>query len=663
VIGSHTFTFTYIHIHSHTFDTHTHTLAPLTMILQMIACLRRSDSDSIDHSHFSSASNGPLSLTSSASSAGSAGNAGSASSASACASADNADNTPTVCTAENAARTCTTFPTTATATAATPLSIRKYEDLLARDYNTDDLDNLHYLVPFCSLDLHLDPTETSEDDDDDALCEEEEESLELQQLMQQQPNNNNKHNHNHNNNHNNNHNHNDACYFDTSTRQLLDEDLWWGGKVVTAAADTDHGEHWNNNNNKTHSIIPSVASMESLQDHLATDQQDFWDKEDCQGCAADIRSYSSTLRLDVPNEIFVSLRDNDMSHQQQQQQQQQQQNQQQESWIFDPVEPLIQGQLPLNATDALQHAANDMEALLKSYLARHDNGCQDSADDEALISEACHLLELYPEAAQIRYAPITTTLSKGSKSHKKKKNESKRLVSTETSISSVVVRNGTGSSHPQDHVSGSPSSYCRILAGTACYPLAFFAATGNQRGVRAAYQAFPESVSHSVGLGTPLHYACYHGVNASVVAFLLEKYPDAARMSNEQYQTPLHLACAASSSSHVKTTTLNQNVVQLLLARYPAAAQLADGNGYTPLHLACQNQPSVHILSALTNACPGVIYASTRTMEKPLHVAVRHQASPAVLKFLLEQDPYQASATDVDFRSPLHLVAMTPTVS
>ena len=336
-------------------------------------------------------------------------------------------------------------------------------------------------------------------------------------------------------------------------------------------------------------------------------------------------------RTDLPTEVSFAITTTPCSEQ--------------DTWIFDPVEALVQGRLPLEKDDSLQHAANELEVHLRTHLSMEGSSSYNNDGVTESVRRACHILQQHPEAAQVRYHPLLP----------------------QESASSRGCSNASGSSDSKSDMDGShlyssmPSSCCRRLAGSTSYPLTFFAATGSLPGVQAAYHAYPEAVAHADSwLGTPLHYACYHGAPAAVVRFLLERYPDAARVTNEQYQTPLHLACAG----NLMVETPDLAVIQALLQHYSAAAQLADADGFTPLHLACQNAASsVPILQALTTASAGVVYASTRTLEKPLHVAARHRASPAVVQFLLSKDPAQAAATDDEFQTPLHKAAMAPTVS
>ena len=123
-----------------------------------------------------------------------------------------------------------------------------------------------------------------------------------------------------------------------------------------------------------------------------------------------------------------------------------------------------------------------------------------------------------------------------------------------------------------------------------CYPLFFFCATGWLQGVKACYQCTPELIGNENAFGYPLHYAVHHKAPLSVIEFLVQKFPCAARQTNASYQTPLHLACydVASAASSAEDDSsrdvhLNKEVIRLLLSCYPTAVELADGRGCTPI--------------------------------------------------------------------------------
>ena len=181
-----------------------------------------------------------------------------------------------------------------------------------------------------------------------------------------------------------------------------------------------------------------------------------------------------------------------------------------------------------------------------------------------------------------------------------------------------------------------------------CYPLSYFAAAGWLDGCKAAYLAFPEAIGQEQDskIGLPLHYACLHQASFDVVSYLVEKYSEAARVTNAEHQTPLHQAC--------RSKNVQLDVVELLLKHYPTAAQLKDLSGYTPLHLAIRYGASLDVLAALQRSSPTVIRVVTLSWHRPLHIAALYGASLGTVKWLAQKDPSAIRATGEDFSTVLH---------
>lgn len=257
--------------------------------------------------------------------------------------------------------------------------------------------------------------------------------------------------------------------------------------------------------------------------------------------------------------------------------------------ILDPTEPLFYDSLDLNyISSELVAAADVLYGLLTQHLHDPDNSCLQTAIVECIQN--------HPDACQVRYAPTTT--------------ETKTCV--------------------------------------ACYPLSYFCATGCLRAVQAAYAAFPEAIGCADAcLGMPLHYACHHAANMTVVKFLLQVFADAVRRTNDRHQTPLHLTCCLERPDPA--------IISLLLEYYPTAAQLPDHSGYTPLHRLCGTADNAsELLPLLFQTSPMTVSAVTVDMQKPLHVAAEAGAGLTVVELLLEQDPAQCRYTDESFQTPLH---------
>jgi ankyrin repeat protein len=252
-----------------------------------------------------------------------------------------------------------------------------------------------------------------------------------------------------------------------------------------------------------------------------------------------------------------------------------------ETHFFDPVDPLIYGQIE---HPYLKEASHKLYQLLKRHLLHQD-------DDHQVLPAARDLIQAHPETCQVRYHPPAF--------------------------------------------------------GGAVYPLSYFCATGHLQNIQTAYQAYPEAIGQEdPWVGTPLHYACYHNAGYNVVEYLVQKFPEAVRVTNYSHQTPVHMACMSDK--------ISLDVVELLLEHYPTAAQLADQDGYTPFHLACLHGAPKELLHLLIRTSPSVIRMSTRSLQKALHVTCLHAPLLETVQLLLKRDPSSVRATDELFQTPLH---------
>jgi hypothetical protein len=202
--------------------------------------------------------------------------------------------------------------------------------------------------------------------------------------------------------------------------------------------------------------------------------------------------------------------------------------------------------------------------------------------------------------------------------------------------------------------------------GDFYFPLTYFCITSAHTLVQACYQAFPEAIgmvtnaAANNNLGV-LGDAIQHEADPEIIEFLIRRFPDAVKRTDENQQTPLHWACELQSDFRI---------VQLLLDVFPAAAQLVDCNGNSPLHIFLQNLPriengvkenSIHrrnaesILLSLLSTSPLTISTVTANLEKPLHVAVQNDACDlSIIKLLHRADPSAIAFTDGMFRLPIH---------
>jgi hypothetical protein len=263
-----------------------------------------------------------------------------------------------------------------------------------------------------------------------------------------------------------------------------------------------------------------------------------------------------------------------------------------EIFILDPVDPLVYGSIDY---PYLKKASDKLYQLLKHHLLHlGDEDDEDDDDNDHKVhndTAARDLIQAYPETCQVRYHPPAF--------------------------------------------------------GGAVYPLSYFCATGHLLNIQAAYTAYPEAVGQEdPWVGTPLHYACYHNAGIQVVEYLVQKFPEAVRVTNYSHQTPVHMACMSDQ--------ISLPVVELLLEHYPTAAHLADQDGYTPFHLACLHGAKMELLQLLIQTSPSVIRMNTRALQKALHVTCLHAPITETVELLLRRDPACVRATDEFFQTPLH---------
>lgn len=297
-----------------------------------------------------------------------------------------------------------------------------------------------------------------------------------------------------------------------------------------------------------------------------------------------------------------------------------------DSWLFDPVETLVLEKCPLSDQEDVHWiACSRLQDFITSHVMMRRPGTI-TRDEVDTVAKICATVEQYPQIAQVRYRV-------------------------------PLIRQEERIGHP-NALKG------EAFVSLPCYPLSIFCTTGHLQGVRVCYEAFPEAIGYADKLlGTALHYACYNGESVSVVQFLLDRFPEAARMTNRNYQSPLHVACSVRSSSLDSIRYSQLRIVELLLECYPTAARLVDENGYTPLHIACRAGAPVEVLAALLQSHAGVLQMSSRNLEKALHLAAIRSECSDTVRFLLRKDPSQAAAMDDKMQTPLHKACMAECVS
>jgi ankyrin repeat protein len=136
------------------------------------------------------------------------------------------------------------------------------------------------------------------------------------------------------------------------------------------------------------------------------------------------------------------------------------------------------------------------------------------------------------------------------------------------------------------------------------------------------------------GGGLPLHVACRHHSNMSIITSLLAENFSSAKRADENGDLPIHLllrngeivdqvtvktllTCFASAISRTDKngdlplsiaikSACNSNVLNYLLVQYPEACKLRDGDGHSNLHLAFEHSADDRVILGILNHAPEV---------------------------------------------------------
>lgn len=196
----------------------------------------------------------------------------------------------------------------------------------------------------------------------------------------------------------------------------------------------------------------------------------------------------------------------------------------------------------------------------------------------------------------------------------------------------------------------------------------------------------PEDCKVSVHGGTtPLHMAMEFRSEAKsikVIQALLEEYPEAAQQCTERHQrTPLHLGLRDEAPAECLLAVLNAypkacemkddngslpihasfawrtpfEVTKALLAIYPKGAEILTREGSTALHYGMQFQAPIESIRAILDVYPQATEIKLRRGYTPLQIGCKHGASIEAIRVLLENNPKSAQLPDFDGLTTLHM--------
>jgi len=173
--------------------------------------------------------------------------------------------------------------------------------------------------------------------------------------------------------------------------------------------------------------------------------------------------------------------------------------------------------------------------------------------------------------------------------------------------------------------------------------------------------------SEESGGGLPLHIACRHHSNMSIITSLLAENFSSAKRADENGDLPIHLllrngevveqvtvktvlTCFASAISRTDKngdlplsiaikSACNPSVVNYLMVQYPEACKLRDGSGHSNLHLAFEHGADDRTMLGLLNHAPELsTLVDKETGMLPIQVATEHEHSHFIVHHLLKQD-------------------------
>jgi hypothetical protein len=168
----------------------------------------------------------------------------------------------------------------------------------------------------------------------------------------------------------------------------------------------------------------------------------------------------------------------------------------------------------------------------------------------------------------------------------------------------------------------------------------------------------------------PLHAAATADANLSTIQLLARRHRDSVRIPSVAGDLPLHCAAAARKSSsgrsrrRTRTGSMTTTILAYLLQRFPGAARQTNSRGELPIHLALGGVYSPVTMDdylLLVEAWPESLERPTTAAGRlPLHCAVlgNHQrvVAGALVRDLLAKFPDAVRARDRQGRLPLHLL-------
>lgn len=178
-----------------------------------------------------------------------------------------------------------------------------------------------------------------------------------------------------------------------------------------------------------------------------------------------------------------------------------------------------------------------------------------------------------------------------------------------------------------------------LVEGTDDWSVPLHYAVSSRGGSRLEVVAFliercPEALQEKDCRGQlPLHCAIQGGASPDVVRCLVHAHPTALQTKDEKGRLPLHLAVLKGDPFG------DEEVVQCLVERCPEALLEKDDAGWIPLHVALRYRSPRGVVRRLVDGCPRSLQERDERGFLPLHFAVHHGAPVEVIQLLVDEGP------------------------
>lgn len=103
---------------------------------------------------------------------------------------------------------------------------------------------------------------------------------------------------------------------------------------------------------------------------------------------------------------------------------------------------------------------------------------------------------------------------------------------------------------------------------------------------------------------TPLHLLARGGASREFMQIIIEQFPTAAGVKDNDGRIPLHAAVEACSTAPSEGAHAHGDIVHYLLKTFLLGVHVADSNGVTPLMLSCELDVSLDIIYELVKMDP-----------------------------------------------------------